>query len=110
MADRLRTYSEAAEEMRVPLRTLRALVSRHKPPVLQAGRRVLFDEAALYFLREALRRPCPSSSPAAPGRHSGGSRELSAEEEFAKALELTTPSWRKKSGRLARQNSSATST
>jgi excisionase family DNA binding protein len=61
----LRTYPEAAAELRIPERTLRELVRRHQPPVLVLGRRVLFDDAALDALKEACRR-CPSASHAAP--------------------------------------------
>lgn len=92
----LRTYAEAAAEMRVPERTLRTLVARHGTPVLRIGRRVMFDDAALLALREALRR-CPSSSHDAADRRSGGSPELSPGSAFAKALALTSAASPRKS-------------
>ena len=49
------TFAEAAARMRVPERTLRLLVARHEPPVIKAGRRVLFDELAINHLIESLR-------------------------------------------------------
>ena len=86
MADTFRTYPEAAAELRVCVKTLRALVARHRPPVLDVGRKVMFDDTTMTALREAMRRPCPSPSRAAPARRSGGSQARSAANEYEKAL------------------------
>jgi hypothetical protein len=56
--EHLRTFAEAAAEFRVSERTLRLLVARHGVPILRMGRRVLFDDCAIRYLIEAVRRPC----------------------------------------------------
>jgi hypothetical protein len=97
------TFAETAIRLRVPERTLRLLVSRHKPPVIKAGRRVLFDEIAINHLIGNLR--CPSKSPPAPKAPCSGSRGPSAANAFERALALTTSPSPKKSGRRAKLNS-----
>ena len=84
------TFSEAATRLRVSERTLRLLVSRHRPPAIKAGRRVLFDEIAINHLIESLR--CHSKSSPARGPGSFGSRAPSAVNAFERALALTTGS------------------
>ena len=78
------TFAEAAVRMRIPERTLRLLVARHSPPVIKAGRRVLFDDFAITHLIESLR--CPSGSSPSPRRVCSGYRAPSAANAFAKAL------------------------
>jgi hypothetical protein len=94
------TFSETAVRLRVPERTLRLLVSRHRPPVIKAGRRVLFDEFAINHLIESLR--CPSNSPSVKAPKCSGLRGPSAANAFARALALTTVSSPKKSARLVK--------
>ena len=97
------TFSETALRLRIAERTLRLLVARHKPPVIKAGRRVLFDELAINHLIENLR--CPSKSPPAPKAPCSGSPAPSAANAFERALALTTSPSPKKSGRRAKLNS-----
>ena len=53
------TWDLTAEtaKLGISLRHLSALVKQHAPPILRAGRRVLFDEVAHRALMEALRCP-----------------------------------------------------
>jgi hypothetical protein len=90
---RYRLYAEVAAELRLPVRTLRELVRRHRPPVLKAGKRVLFDDVAIADLVEKLR--CPSKSSNAPKPDSCGSWGPSSASALEKALALTTRSSRK---------------
>ena len=101
----LMTFAEAAARLRVPQRTLRLLVSRHSPPVIKAGRRILFDENAINYLIGNLR--CPSKSSPAPTAACSGLSARSAANAFERALALTTPISRKKSAPTAKRRSTA---
>lgn len=90
-----------AELLGISVRHLYALMAAHKPPVLRAGRRVLFDRIAHAALQEALRsrpeaaRPASTSSPS-PAAPPCTSAALSADAAYSKALaQLTAPSPRK---------------
>lgn len=104
-APALFTFAETAARLRLAERTLRLLVARHGPPVIKAGRRVLFDEIAINHLIESLR--CPSRSSPAPTATSSGFRAPSAANAFERALAQTASSSPKKSGRPGKPTSTA---
>ena len=94
------TFAETARCLRVAERTLRLLVARHGPPVIKAGRRVLFDEVAINHLIESLR--CPSKSSPVPTARSSGSQAPSAANAFERALAQTAANSLKKCVRPAK--------
>jgi hypothetical protein len=48
---------DEAKRLSITRRKLAYLITRHKPPILRAGRDVFFDDVAHRFLIEAMRAP-----------------------------------------------------
>jgi hypothetical protein len=99
----LRTCEDVAEDLKVSERTLRTLIRKHRPPVIAAGRQILFDDLAFSRLCEAMR--CPSVSSSGQGARTGKSPAPSTDGEFEKALTLLTNVLPKKNVRPGRRSS-----
>lgn len=80
----LLTLAEICALYHVSDRRARDIVREHRVPVLQPGRRWLFDVRAETAFREATRLYSPAA--AAPTRHTIRSRARSAASDYEKAL------------------------
>lgn len=90
MRSRLLTLAEVCARYGVSDRWARDLVREHKVPVLRLGRRWMFDGHAERAFLEASRECLLSNSADVRVPRTGGSKARSTDNEFAKALALTT--------------------
>lgn len=57
MSGPVRTFNEAAAELRVSRRWLQDFLKKHPVPILRAGHKKLFDDAAMRAIRALMRDP-----------------------------------------------------
>lgn len=86
----LHTSEDAAARFHMKPQAFRDLARKHSIPYVAAGRRILFTEAALVQLQEALTCRSISKNPVRGVARTGASVGLTSESELTKAQEALT--------------------